>query len=79
MKVPVDMNLSPEWLEVLSRAGWEASHWSAVGSPTAEDLELLIWARDHNHVLLTQDLDFGQLLFHTRFRGPSVVILRNTE
>jgi predicted nuclease of predicted toxin-antitoxin system len=66
MKLLVDMNLSPEWLKVLSRAGWQAIHWSTAGPATAADTELLAWARDHNYVVLTQDLDFGQLLFHTR-------------
>jgi len=76
MKLLVDMNLSPEWVEVLSRAGWQVIHWSTAGPATAADTELLAWARDHNYVVLTQDLDSGQLLFHTREIGPSVVLLR---
>jgi predicted nuclease of predicted toxin-antitoxin system len=34
------------------------------------------WAREHQHVILTQDLDFSQLLFVTSEKGPSVVLLR---
>jgi predicted nuclease of predicted toxin-antitoxin system len=32
VKILVDMNLSPEWLQVLAQAGWEAKHWSTVNS-----------------------------------------------
>jgi predicted nuclease of predicted toxin-antitoxin system len=34
------------------------------------------WAREHTHIVVTQDLDFSQLLFVTREAGPSVVLLR---
>jgi len=34
------------------------------------------WAREHGHIVVTQDLDFSQLLFATRDSGPSVVLLR---
>lgn len=76
MKLLVDMNLSPEWLDVLDRAGWESRHWTSVGPPDASDAELLHWAQEHGYTVLTQDLDFTQLLFHLRSRGPSVVLLR---
>ena len=66
MKLLVDMNLSPEWLTVLEQAGWQARHWSTVGSPTAADTDLWDWARQHGCVLLTQDLDFAELLFHAQ-------------
>lgn len=70
------MNLSPEWLPVLERAGWQASHWSSIGLPTAPDTDLLAWARQRGLALLTQDLDFAELLFHTQAGTPSVVLLR---
>jgi predicted nuclease of predicted toxin-antitoxin system len=76
VKILVDMNLSPEWLGVLAQAGWQASHWSGVGSPTAPDTDLRAWTRQHGCVLLTQDLDFAELLFHTQAGTPSVVLLR---
>lgn len=37
---------------------------------------LLHWAREHGHVVLTQDLDFSRLLFTSRAHLPSVVILQ---
>ena len=57
MKVLVDMNLSPDWVPLLSSHGWEACHWSTVGPGNAPDTELLDWARTQRHVVLTQDLE----------------------
>src|SRR5690348_11650253 len=70
------MNLSPDWVSVLNARGWEAIHWREVGPGGAPDTELLRRARENDRVVLTQDLDFSQLLFTTRERGPSVVLLR---
>lgn len=76
MKLLVDMNLSPQWVPLLASHGWEAKHWSNVGPCNAPDTELMRWAREHGHVVLTQDLDFPQLLYATKDSGPSVVLLR---
>jgi predicted nuclease of predicted toxin-antitoxin system len=38
---------------------------------------VLQWAADHDHVLLTSDLDFGSILAATKERRPSVVQLRS--
>ena len=76
MKLLVDMNLSPEWVPLLAVQGWDVCHWSTVGSGNAPDTELMRWAREHQHIIITQDLDFSQLLYATRETGPSVVLLR---
>lgn len=70
------MNLSPLWAEVLREAGHDAFHWSAVGKATAEDQELMAWARLHDHVVVTNDLDFGAILAATQAEGPSVLQMR---
>ena len=76
MRLLVDMNLSPDGVPLLTARGWEAQHWSALGPGNAPDRELMRWAREHAHVVLTQDLDFSQILFATHQSGPSVVLLR---
>lgn len=76
MKLLVDMNLSPE-VTVLSAAGFEAVHWSAVGAADASDHELLSWAAAHDHIVLTSDLDFGAILAVTRQLRPSVLQVRS--
>ena len=41
MRVLLDMNLSPTWVEFLTRHGIEAVHWSEVGDVGAKDAVLL--------------------------------------
>ena len=50
MKLLVDMNLSPRWVEALRSAGIEARHWSTVGDGRASDTEIFAWARRHDGV-----------------------------
>ena len=76
MRLLVDMNLTPRWVQELADAGHEALHWSEAGDPTASDMEICAFAREHGYVVLTNDLDFPQILAHTRQAGPSVVLLR---
>lgn len=76
MRILVDMNLSPEWLSVLAKAGFTAVHWKDVGAANAPDKTIFEWASRERHMVLTQDLDFAQLLFATQSAGPSVVLLR---
>jgi predicted nuclease of predicted toxin-antitoxin system len=77
MKILVDMNLSPEWARFLAQAGFEAVHWSNVGSKSATDSELMQSAAENDHVVLTADLDFGSIPAATHGIKPSVVQLRS--
>ena len=62
LKILIDMNLSPEWCEVFQRAGWEATHWSAIGEPTADDKQIMALAQANGYVVFTHDLDFSAIL-----------------
>ena len=76
MKLLVDMNLSPRWVGVLSDAGMEADHWSAIGASNAPDTEIMAYAATNGYVVLTHDLDFGAILAATNGEKPSVVQIR---
>jgi predicted nuclease of predicted toxin-antitoxin system len=76
MKLLIDMNLSPLWIEVLNDAGREAIHWSSIGDPSASDEEIMTWANANQHVVFTHDLDFGAILAVTKAERPSVVQIR---
>jgi len=76
MKILVDMNLSPSWVPYLAEAGFQAVHWSDVGSRGAPDDELMRWAAEKNYVVITADLDLGAILAATEWSRPSVVQLR---
>lgn len=77
LKVLVDMNLSPGWVDVLAAAGIEAVHWSTVGPGDASDTELMRWAAERDCIVLTSDLDFGAILAATRRGKPSVIQVRS--
>lgn len=76
MRLIIDMNLSPAWVEFLEQAGFEAAHWSRLGAHDATDPELMAFATAHGYVVLTHDLDFGAILAASRGNGPSVVQIR---
>ena len=76
MKFLIDMNLSPDWIDVLANEGWEAVHWSSIGEHRTTDEVIMKWARDHAYVIVTHDLDFSALLAATRAIGPSVIQVR---
>ena len=76
MKLLVDMNLSPRWIGVLVDAGIEAAHWSTLGASSAPDSEIMAYAKAHDYVVLTHDLDFGAILAATHGEKPSVVQIR---
>jgi len=76
LKVLIDMNLSPEWVNEMASHGVDAVHWTSVGDPRAPDVEMMAWARAHGHVVLTNDLDFGTTLALTHANGPSVLQVR---
>ena len=54
MRLLLDMNLSPQ-------RGHDVIHWSEVGDPRASDETLMGYARQHEFVVITHDLDFGAL------------------
>ena len=76
MKILLDMNLSPVWVDALRSAGFEAHHWSTVGDGHAPDQETFDWASRSGFVVFTHDLDSSRLLALTGSTGPSVVQLR---
>jgi hypothetical protein len=54
LSILVDMNLSPEWVQLLEKAGFPAVHWSNLGMADSEDRELMAWAIAHKHVVFTR-------------------------
>lgn len=79
MKILIDMNLSPLWVEAFSNAGIESIHWSSIGDPRATDRTIMAWALAHQYIVFTNDLDFGTLLAATQVQLPSVIQVRTQE
>ena len=70
------MNLSPKLPNMLEQHGFSAVHWSSIGLPTAEDREILCWAKANDYIVVTFDLDFGAILAATGLKSPSVIQIR---
>ena len=79
VKLLIDMNLSPSWVEVLRKHGCDAIHWTQIGDVRAPDAEIMEWARHNNYVVFTHDLDFGSLLAVSAEKGPSVIQVRTHD
>ena len=77
MKLLVDMNLSPRWVDRLNAAGLPAVHWSGIGRMDAPDVEIMAYAAKYDYVVLTHDLDFSAMLAATQGTKPSVVQIRS--
>lgn len=70
------MGISPRTVAFLREKGYEAVHLLDEGLGTLEDPDILTKARQEGRVLLTHDLDFGDLLAASGEALPSVVIFR---
>ena len=79
MKILIDMNLSPRWVEVFSSYDIEAIHWSGVGAANAADSDILKYAYTHGFTILTYDLDFSAMLAVNRLNRPSLIQLRTGD
>ena len=76
MKFLADMGISPRVVSALRERGHEAVHLQEQGLGKLPDVEILAKARSEGSVLLTHDLDFGELLAASGGNLPSVIIFR---
>lgn len=76
VKLLADMNISPQTVKTLKQEGWDVIRMTDVLSPTTPDGEILNWAGNNNHIVVTQDLDFSTLLALSGRHHPSLITLR---
>jgi predicted nuclease of predicted toxin-antitoxin system len=76
MKFLADMGISMSTVQALRDAGHDAVHLREQGLQRLADPEILDKARQEGRVVLTFDLDFGELLAAGLHESPSVVIFR---
>lgn len=76
MKFLLDVNMSRLWVEVLRSNGHEVVRWQDIGDPSEDDSTIMTWARERDHIVLTCDLDFGDILAVTNASKPSVIQFR---
>ncbi len=76
MKILIDMNLAPRWVQFFLNVDLQATHWSEVGKGNAPDHEIFEYARKHAYIVFTNDLDFGAILAASHLNKPSVIQIR---
>jgi predicted nuclease of predicted toxin-antitoxin system len=76
MNFLADMGISPKTVEFLQHLGHQAVHLQQQGLHGLKDHQILEKAREEGCILLTHDLDFGDLLAASGADLPSVVIFR---
>ena len=76
MKFLADMGISPRTVAWLHSLGHDAIHLRDQGLERWPDSDILRKALEESRILLTHDLDFGELVAASGGSLPSVVIFR---
>jgi predicted nuclease of predicted toxin-antitoxin system len=79
MRFLADAGISPKTVAFLLRIGHDAVHVRELGMQRAVDRLLIENAQAEDRILLTFDLDFGEILALGVLVRPSVVIFRLTD
>ena len=76
MNFLADMGISPGVVAFLKDLGYDAVHLHDQGLDRASDQAILEKAQNEGRVVLTHDLDFGELMAASGAALPSVIIFR---
>ena len=76
MKFVADAGISPRTVKFLREQGHDVVHVRDIGMQRAKDAEILELARTQDRIVLTFDLDFGDLLALGLSDKPSTIIFR---
>lgn len=76
MRFLADMGISPKTVGFLRDLGHEAGHLHQEGLDRLSDSEILGKALREGSIVLTHDLDFGDLLAASGAQLPTVIIFR---
>ena len=79
MRFLADAGISPATVGFLRNLGHQATHVRDIGLERASDREIIERARVDSSVVLTFDLDFGEILALGVLDRPSVVIFRLSD
>lgn len=79
MRFLADAGISPKTVEFLRGTGHEAVHVCELAMQRVPDRLLVEKARTDDRIVLTFDLDFGEILALGVLTRPSVVIFRLTD
>lgn len=74
MRFLADMGISPKTMAFLQSLGHDAVHLHDQGLDRLEDPAILAKAQEEDRILLTHDLDFGELIAVSGARLPSICV-----
>ncbi len=76
MKFLANMGISPDAIVFLQSIGYEGFHLGREGLGRLPDSQILAKAHTEGYIILTHDLDFGDLMAASGASAPSVIIFR---
>ena len=76
MRILADVHISPRTVDFLRSLGHDTVRVSDALTPEAADEETIAEAEQDRRIILTQDLDFSDIVALSRRTAPSVVSLR---
>lgn len=76
MKILADLHISPETVFFLKSLGHDTVRVNEIMPPTSSDKEIVQAAITNNRVVLTQDLDFSEIIALSGKTKPSLISLR---
>lgn len=76
MRLLADMHISPVTVKFLQGLGHDAVRVNEVMTPNASDSEIVERADSSDRVILTQDLDFSEIIALSGKMKPSLISLR---
>ncbi len=75
----LDMGISNKVAQWLNVNGYEAIDLSSQGLHTLADIDIINKAQHEKRIILTSDMDFGQLLAFTKINSISVIQFRTSD
>jgi predicted nuclease of predicted toxin-antitoxin system len=76
MKFLADMGISPKTVSFLRDLGYDSIHLGDLGLDRSSDKDILPKARLEGPIVVTHDLDFGEIVAASRSLLPGVIIFR---
>ena len=73
----VDQGMSPTIADELRRAGYDAVHTHWVGFAAASDTEIVECAIEEGRVIITQDVDYSDIMYKRGLLKPAIVLFRD--